>query len=190
VKLVDDLNLKDIVTCYKLGLADYSGSAQLSIGLINGLASISDSVAPNYGTTFERVDISRLDDLGMPKADLIKMDVEGVEAQFLKGGEQYFLQAKPAVIFENWLFNEDLKKTYEPMEILKSWGYDFFLPCWTNPEKSQFSSMPLRESSSQVLALCPFKIEERSQLDERLNILAVPSGRWLALTDQIPWSEL
>ena len=60
VKLVEDLKLKERIVCHKLALADYTGSARLSIGLFSGLSSISDSVAENYAVAYENVQVSRL----------------------------------------------------------------------------------------------------------------------------------
>lgn len=176
VKIVEKLNLTNRIVCHKLGLADYTGSAQLSVGLDSGLSSISNSVADNYAVTYDEVQISQLDALSLPAADLIKIDVEGVEAQVIRGGERYIRAAKPAIIFENWMFPDDLKKTSEPLEILDAWGYEFLLPCWTNKEKTLFSSIPLGEGNHQLLALCPFGLRDRALLDERVNILAVSKG--------------
>ena len=183
-KLVEDLKLKDHIVCQQLGLADYSGIARLSVGLMSGLSSISDSVADNYAVSYEEVQISRLDDLSIPNAYLIKIDVEGVEAEVIRGGERYINKAKPAIILENWIFPGDPKKTSEPLDILASWGYEFFLPCWTNPEKTLFSSIPLGETRDQLLALCPFEIKDRQLFNERVNILALSKDRfWERLTD-------
>ena len=179
-KLVDDLKLQEHIACHKLGLADYSGSAPLSIGLMSGLSSITDSVADNYAITYEDVQISQLDEMNLPNANLIKIDVEGVEAKVIRGGERYICTAKPAIVLENWNFPDNPKKTLEPLDILAGWGYEFFLPCWANPEKTLFSSVPFGEGSDQLLALCPFELKDRGLLNERVNILALSKGSLLA----------
>jgi FkbM family methyltransferase len=186
-KLVNDLKLNECVVCQKLGLADYSGTARLSIGLMSGLSSTVNSVAENYAITYEEVRISPLDDLSLPKADLIKIDVEGVEAKVIRGGENYIRSTEPAIIFESWIFSKNsksMRNTSEPLEILKGWGYDFFLPCWTNSDKSHFSPVPIGEESNQFFALCPFELEDRTLLDERINILALPKGKLKAQTSR------
>ena len=77
----------------------------------------------NYGKT--RVDdsgettvpIQRLDDLNLPSADFIKIDVEGFEYNVLVGGEQYIKSSYPILVVEQ----ED--KLSESRKLLESWGY-------------------------------------------------------------------
>jgi len=77
----------------------------------------------NYGKT--RVDssgetivpIKRLDDLNLPTADFIKIDVEGFEYNVLLGGEQYIKTSYPVLVVEQ----ED--KNNPATELLHSWGY-------------------------------------------------------------------
>ena len=77
----------------------------------------------NYGKT--RVDslgetivpIQRLNDLNLPAADFIKIDVEGFEYNVLVGGEQYIKSSYPILVVEQ----ED--KLSESRKLLESWGY-------------------------------------------------------------------
>ncbi|VXC74187.1 Methyltransferase [Enterobacterales bacterium 8AC] len=51
----------------------------------------------------ERVKISTLDTLSLPKAHLVKIDVEGLELEVLKGGRRWLEHSgHPAILFEVW----------------------------------------------------------------------------------------
>ena len=49
----------------------------------------------------ERVDVMRLDDLGLNGCRLIKVDVEGMELSVLKGARELILRSKPVLYVEN-----------------------------------------------------------------------------------------
>lgn len=76
----------------------------------------------NYGKTrvSEQGDVlvpmQRLDSLGLPPADFIKIDVEGFELQVLQGGEHYIRQSWPVMVVE-----QEEKSTAHAL--LLSWGY-------------------------------------------------------------------
>ena len=84
-ELVTALNLAERILCHKVALADYSGVATLSTPLFSGLSSIGACGAD----THEDIWVARLDDLHLPKANLLKIDVEGFDSRVLRGGEQY-----------------------------------------------------------------------------------------------------
>jgi len=169
-KLVEAFELADHIVCRRLGLADYNGVAQLSLELFSGLSSIDNTRAEPH----EEICVSRLDDLDLPKANLIKIDVEGFEPRVLRGSELYIRHGRPAIIFENWLYPEDLNKTFEPFNMLETWDYEFFLPCWTTNRRDTIAARPIGDSLDQFLVLCPFDVHDRAHLDERINVLALP----------------
>ena len=58
-------------------------------------------VGQQDGDMVERVvPISRLDDLTTPRVDLIKLDIEGLEAKFILGGKEKLATHKPAMVIE------------------------------------------------------------------------------------------
>jgi FkbM family methyltransferase len=63
------------------------------------------------------VSIQKLDDLDLPPADFIKIDVEGFEYEVLKGGEQYIKSSYPVLVVE-----QEQKKSVST-QLLLSWGY-------------------------------------------------------------------
>ena len=95
---------------------------QTALGSENGTIRMKRNTE-NYGKT--RVDdsgettvpIQRLDDLNLPSADFIKIDVEGFEYNVLVGGEQYIKSSYPILVVEQ----ED--KLSESRKLLESWGY-------------------------------------------------------------------
>lgn len=60
------------------------------------------SLAPSAGTTpGERVRLTPLDSLELPRLDLLKIDVEGMELSVLEGASQTLQRCKPAIYVEN-----------------------------------------------------------------------------------------
>lgn len=76
----------------------------------------------NYGKTrvSDQGDISvtvqRLDDLVLPPADFIKIDVEGHELQVLQGGERYIKSSYPVMVIEQ-------EQKGAAHGLMLSWGY-------------------------------------------------------------------
>lgn len=63
------------------------------------------------------VKVQRLDDLGLPPADFVKIDVEGFEYEVLLGGQQYIQQSYPVLVVE-----QEHKRS-QAKELILSWGY-------------------------------------------------------------------
>jgi FkbM family methyltransferase len=76
----------------------------------------------NYGKTRVsqdgdiQVPLRRLDDLELPPADFVKIDVEGFELQVLQGGENYIKRSYPVMVVEQ-------ESRAEAHTLLLSWGY-------------------------------------------------------------------
>jgi FkbM family methyltransferase len=64
------------------------------------------------------VPVQRLDELNLPPANLIKIDVEGFEFEVLTGGEQYIKSSYPILVIEQE------QKRSQSTELLLSWGYN------------------------------------------------------------------
>lgn len=91
--------------------------------------------AGNYGayslhqdTGFDKVpnklpvEMNRLDDFGLPGCDLLKVDVEGMEIDVLKGAKNLIQQYKPILYVEN----DRIHKSEELYNWITSQGYE----CW------------------------------------------------------------
>lgn len=65
------------------------------------------------------IETTRMDDLGIPKIDLLKIDVEGFELDVLKGAVKSIKKLKPRIIIET--HSTDLRNSCD--KFLKSMGY-------------------------------------------------------------------
>lgn len=92
--------LSNRVTVYEIGLGDCTGNYLLGEAL---------STTGNVGGTKFKMPlieseigrpILRLDDLDLPRADLIKIDVEGMELDVLRGADKYLRECRPILFFE------------------------------------------------------------------------------------------
>jgi FkbM family methyltransferase len=111
---------------------------QRALGNATTLVMIPDidyDFAGNYGayslhqdTGFDRVpnkvpvEMNRLDDFGLPGCDLLKVDVEGMEIEVLKGAENLIRANKPVMYVEN----DRLESRNELYAWITAQGYE----CW------------------------------------------------------------
>lgn len=72
--------------------------------------------------TGEPVRQTRLDDLGLPRCRLIKLDVEGSEVEALLGMQQTVRRCRPLLYVEN----DRPERSAELLSLLKTWGYACF----------------------------------------------------------------
>jgi len=79
-----------------------------------------DSVNMNYGVPVEAVTI---DSLNLPKIDFIKLDVEGVELEVLKGAVNVLKSQRPIIAFE---FLSHIENVQSPIPFLVDNGYDVY----------------------------------------------------------------
>lgn len=106
------------VKCLNMGLSDIPGKAFIPL--------LDPSVEQNFGALdlghFEEGDavpITTIDSLNLRGCNLIKVDVEGMEAKVLKGGEKTIKKFKPILYVENNR-NETSEKT---MKTIFELGY-------------------------------------------------------------------
>lgn len=82
----------DILTEQNLGALSLDEEIRAQQNMLSSTISESDSVQ-----------IATLDTLNLPKANLIKIDVEGLELEVLKGGRHWLASSGyPAILFEVW----------------------------------------------------------------------------------------
>jgi FkbM family methyltransferase len=70
----------------------------------------------------DRVEVVTIDGLELPRCDLIKIDVEGMEQQVLQGAQQTIARLKPMLYVEN----DRPKKSAALIRLLDSLGYKMF----------------------------------------------------------------
>jgi FkbM family methyltransferase len=70
----------------------------------------------------ERVPVATIDRLGLPRCDLVKVDVEGMELSVLKGAAETIRQYRPLLYVEN----DRAEKSPALLEYLLALGYDLY----------------------------------------------------------------
>ena len=111
-------------------LSDRDGLATLHIPLIehsSGQGSLR-AVGPverEYQVTTKRLD-DVLTQLVLPDVGLMKVDVEGLEAEVFRGAAETLRTSRPAVVFEvNDLYHDADHFSSPAMEVLREFGYTF-----------------------------------------------------------------
>jgi len=174
--LVEGSGLGGLITCHRLALSNYEGMLSLQIDALH-----SALVRLEAGSGGPETEVARLDSLDLPRVDVIKIDVEGHEAEVLEGAEKTISDTRPAILFESLHLNP-LSRTQKPFSYLRERKYVFFLPAWcVEEEGKRFFMDPLPTGNTwetpPKLGLVPFRPEERFLLHQDTNILAWPKER-------------
>lgn len=169
--IVSQAHLTNLITYYPFALSNKDGKTSMNMsGLVDsGSAMITNNPNGNIG-------MFKLDSLSLKPPSIIKIDVEGGEADVLIGAKGNIAKYTPMIIFENWRNFGDVNQTLKPLIILKNLGYVFFHPCWMKKKDdiSYFASPEIRTqvSSTDILVLTPLSIEDRFLRHDQINIIA------------------
>ena len=147
------------MTCHPFGLSSADASVFVDVGVHSSLARVSER-----GSV--RAPVRALDSLDLPAPDLMKIDVEGHEAEVLEGARRTLENARPLVVFESWYRPHDPAAMRAPFETLARLGYRFF-----GLHASRAAAGEIR------LRLEPVTPDGRPEIDKQLNVLAVPESR-------------
>ena len=145
----------------RVALGAEDGLAMLSAPIMSGGASLLD------GAGHTSVPLRRLDGLGLPPLNVIKLDVEGAETDALRGAS-HTLAHRPSIIMEcrtdtpggDWR---------GPLELLLAAGLRLFSLAATVTD------------GTVVLGATPMRPEDRPGLPLHLNVLALAPDTWEAL---------
>lgn len=91
------------------------GATTGTVRMIRDLDNVGRNTIDNAGDL--EVTITRLDDLGLPPANFVKIDVEGFEHEVLLGGQNYIQQSYPVLVVEQE------HKTSQAKQLILNWGY-------------------------------------------------------------------
>ena len=101
-RLVSDLGLAGSVSCHPIALGAEETELSMTNPRHSGLAMLDrDAKGP-------RVPVRTLDSLSFGRVDLIKMDLEGFEYDFLRGGDATIASHRPVIVFESDTKHEKL----------------------------------------------------------------------------------
>lgn len=132
----------------------------------------------DYSHAAQHIDLLTLDSLSLPRIDLIKIDVEGMELEVLEGAQESIARSKPQLLVEVIKSDE-----HAVTELLEPAGYRFFAVGLNI--LAVHSSDPLLdrlESSQRDVEPDP----RRGTRDTQSSILGRLSGNVLSLRDS-PW---
>ncbi len=113
--------LDDQIWTYRCALSNGSGIEDMHVPFNDhqrGLAYL-DNRESDMPCAFEPVEVMTLDAWSegyISRIDAIKMDVEGIEARVLRGGEQTIRHDMPLILLE-------ATNTHQTIPLLESWGY-------------------------------------------------------------------
>lgn len=168
--LTRTLELNDVVFPFNYAVMNRDGQFSMTDELWTGNNSVLDCLRDNAGDTYT-VNAIQLDsfvsDHSLVNIDLIKIDVEGAEADVLSAAISTIKRETPIVIFENWL-DED-EKYKNPFLIIESINTEYI-----------FFTIKINHISSighvkyELLNLSP---ESRSLFEPRINVIAIPMSK-------------
>jgi len=137
----------------------------------------------------KQIVVKRLDDLGFPSPQIIKIDAEGMEADILAGGAMLLKNSQPFILFENFLDYVDPNRTFEPLEWLRERDYQLLVPVLLFTVKGRRVMMTygidpnvlISADANPKIGLFEVTSENRYLIGLQLNILAVPKAKmtWL-----------
>ena len=177
VRCVKEAGLSDLVVCMNIALSNVDGDAFIQIpdGLHSGCAEVSKT------TGSAGIKTRRLDSLGLPPPDFIKIDVENHELEVLQGAEHTLRTARPFLVFESKPPDyRHPEKILTTLFLLSKLGYRLYVP----GTKRQFQTESYMVQSSwhrvgheDQFALVPFSPETRLLWQHDINVFACHESR-------------
>jgi len=151
-----------------IALGAAPGRAAMSAELFTGNNRISrDGALEVPVETLDRVVAARK----LARLDLLKIDVEGAEADVIRGASRTIAHHRPMVVFENWL-DAAGKVDAAPFHALQAIADHAFYAIELDPLSDTGPQATLEDSAWATGRLCPLTAESRSGLPPRINIVA------------------
>jgi len=122
--LIFNTLLSRSITPVCAALSDFNGVGHMDIGNNSGAAQ-AEVGRPHVGTI--PIALTKLDDYGFPRVDLIKLDVEGGEVRALTGAVETIRRCRPKLVLE--VNASQLRRMghsrQDLFNLIASFGYDF-----------------------------------------------------------------
>ncbi|HEY1798499.1 MAG TPA: FkbM family methyltransferase [Stellaceae bacterium] len=121
--LCANLALNDLfhVMAYRIALGDAPGNAPVPLVDVHQPANFGGKALFDPGPT-EQVLVRRVDGLALPALHLLKIDVEGMEMQVLRGARETIARYRPIIYAEN----DRRGKSPALIRLLVEYGYDLY----------------------------------------------------------------
>jgi FkbM family methyltransferase len=188
--VINQLDLGGRVFCHPHALSDRNGSGTISLpnGFQSGLATVG-----LRGAGWP-ISLRTLDSLELEAPDVLKIDVEGHEANVLRGAAKVIASAAPMLILESWLDFAKPEVTIEPLKILSQAGYELF----QSAVRMEVAGGPVLHpagthvgTSGEVeLHLVRFSAEERFLRGTHFNVFGCHRDRRCELEAKFSWSTV
>jgi FkbM family methyltransferase len=165
--LVRQAGFEPLIRCHRLALSDGDGEVP---------------VAPPRGAPARRagrrgaVALRRLDGLGLPPPDVIRIAIEGHEPQMLAGAVATLEAARPMLVLDSRYRSRDVEASVMPLLLLEEVGYALYRPMWRGIDGVLGDSAPA-EGAEGELALLPFAAAHRLAFACDFNVLACHPSR-------------
>lgn len=183
-------NSLDNLLIQSQGLSSSSGSAGLKNEGTPELSKFSDQTSAHS----QEIQLITLDkwwqQADQPRIDLVKLDVNGYEAEVIQGGRKFLTQTSPVVIFSvkhNGQFDQ------QPAQALTSLGFDLYQYLPGPGILAGFDQNAQPEPY--LLNLLAVKPETASSLQEKgllapeeLQVPEPEPGTWQGYLSQLPWT--
>ena len=130
-------DLEQIVTAHNIAIGDEEGTIEISMENSNNATTgnavmVKGKIPANHFGSNTNVRLTKLDTLieeqQISACHLIKIDIEGAEVMFLRGGKSFLGKNRPLIYGEfNSYFLEQFGHSFlDVVEIVKPWEYRFF----------------------------------------------------------------
>lgn len=159
-----------------IALGAAPGRAAMSAEVFTGNNRISRDGAVDVPVeTLDRVVAARK----LDRLDLLKIDVEGAEADVIRGGAQTIARHRPVIVFEHWL-DADGDVDAAPFRALQAIAEHAFHAIALDPPPDDRPQAAVAESAAVMGRVIPVTVKSRAELPPRINVVACRPGIDLA----------
>jgi len=179
--IIEQADVKDRVTACHLGVG--STVCELTVAEADRFNTGLSRLTANGGG--QKIPVKPLDSLSIGRPAFIKIDAEGMEMEILAGAVRTLAEAKPFIVFENFLDFQAPENTYATIRFLEQNAYRVFAPALEFSLKNSAvlatygrDYTPLVESGGQPQSgVVEVSARRRFLLGDHLNLLAVHETR-------------